>query len=127
MKNNRPAENFESRVVHYKLVVPAQFTLLCEAMNLDMGKVLCDFMASLGMESYGKGKKSTKAAVRYFLNCGYDQGRPSRTLRQMFRELKAIGVLWPKDAAKEVLEQHVMWRTRYYHYWLLRWTVGRKP
>jgi hypothetical protein len=39
----------------------------------------------------------------------------------MFKELDAIGSLWPKDGDMKVVDMHADWRDKYQDYWFKKW------
>jgi len=91
-------------------------------------KILDDFMINLSGDSFkrsGDELRRTKA-VDYFIQCGYGQEfYTEQDLRQLLKELDAIGSLWPGNAEMKLIDLHANWRNTYQDYWFNKWF--RKP
>lgn len=113
-----------SRHASFRFTLPHQFLLLCKLVNVTPFQILSDFMnnlacGSLGREGRGQAKETL---IAYFIEHGYGQDifTPAE-LTAIFKEMDAIGLLYPRDAAPLELEQHVEWRAMYHDYWFRKW------
>ena len=125
MKKTQRKQSPDRRVINiapYHL--PMQFELLCKALNLPIEKILYDFMNCLcgeGFKSSSDNQLRTKA-VEYFIQCGYGSNSyTEQQIRQMLKELDAISMLWPENAADSIILMHANWRNKYYDYWTSKW------
>lgn len=111
-----------------RLMLPKQFQLLCKLAEVTPHELLDRFMNDLGQESWKRRENDAvrKALIDYFILCGYGQKWYSEAdLRQMFQELDAIGMLWPREAKMKMIDLHAGWRNTYQKYWFKKW--WRKP
>jgi hypothetical protein len=103
---------------------PWQFLFVCKLSEVTPYEMLNQFMNDLGQDS---GKRSDNdmvrgAAIEYFIQRGYGQNFYSeQDIRKMFKELDAIGSLWPKDGDMKVVDMHADWRDKYQDYWFKKW------
>jgi hypothetical protein len=107
-----------------RLHIPYSLILLCKLWGTTPRDVLIDFMDNL---SHGGWKRANKDAARQHLrdyvsamNYGI-QYYSIADVQQMFRELDAIGLLWPDGAKMEMIERHAQWRDGYYEWWFKKW------
>ncbi|HSC36937.1 MAG TPA: hypothetical protein VLD19_03660, partial [Chitinophagaceae bacterium] len=69
-------------------------------------------------------------AVEYFIRCGYGQDfYTEQEMRQLLKDLDAIGSLWPNNAGRKLIDRHAKWRNKYQDYWFKKWyrKLRRKP
>ena len=110
------------------LILPWQFLYLCKLTEVTPHEVLDRFMNDLGQESWKRRENAgvRQALVEYFTLCGYGQKWYTEPeIRQVFRELDAMGSLWPQDAKMKLIDLHAKWRNKYQQYWFKKWY--RKP
>ncbi|WP_224994948.1 hypothetical protein [Cesiribacter sp. SM1] len=111
-----------SQIAELRLPLPCQFWMLCNILEVDPKKLIMDFLATLGAESYGKQGQTQQLLEDYFIQCGYGQEYYSEEdIRKMMEELKAIGTIWPKEASRRITERHTAWRNMYHKYWYRKW------
>lgn len=111
-----------------RFTLPWQFVYLCKLAEVPPDEVLDRFMNDLGHESWKRRENDAvrEVLVNYFILCGYGQQWYSeQDVRQMFKELDAIGSLWPRDAKMKLIDLHAKWRNKYQRYWFRKWF--RKP
>lgn len=112
------------RDADFRFLLPYQFLLLCKLAETPPETILNDFMANLACGSPGtRGSAAAQQALtEYFVQCGYGQARYSiADIRQIFREMDAMGMLFPKDASDKMLALHSRWRGKYQRYWFRKW------
>lgn len=116
------------RHTDFRFVLPYQFLLLCRLMDITPDQVLTDFMDNLSCGSWkreGRDKAKEKL-IDYFVEHGYGQHHYAvEDIRSIFRELNAIGLLWPEGAKSKMTDLHAKWRDKYHTYWFQKWF--RKP
>ena len=112
------------RNASFNFIIPYQFLLLCKLMNVTPKQMLTDFMDNLSCGSWKReGRDTAKARlIDYFIEHGYGQHKYStEDIRIIFKELDALGLLWPTGASQELLELSTIFRTKYLEYWFGRW------
>lgn len=120
-----------ARSTEFQFILPYPFLLLCKLMNTPPAQVLIDFMDNLSCSSWkreGRDKAKEKL-IEYFIEHGY--GRENYTIediREMFREMDALGLVWPANAKMKFADLSAKWRNKYYPYWFKKWykKPGRK-
>lgn len=113
-----------SRMLEFKCHLPVQFLLLCKLVQVPPEDMLHDFMTNLGHDSWNRSSNEARrtTATAYFMQCGYGQDfYTPEDLQQIFRELDAIGSLWPERAKMKLIDLHAKWRNKYYKYWFRKW------
>ena len=107
-----------------KFTLPYQFLLLCKLMNVTPQKLLLDFMENISCGSQnreGRDKVRTKL-IEYFLEHGYGQEYYSPDdIQVIFKELDAIGMLYPANASPAFINEHTRWRENYHTWWFEKW------
>lgn len=117
-----------ARHAEYKFFLPYQFLLLCKLVEITPRDFLCDFMDNLSCASWKrKGRDTAKEhLINYFIAHGYGQNHyTEEELRQMFKEMDAIGMLFPYDGGMKMLDSYSGWRDKQHRYWFKQW--WRKP
>lgn len=112
----------------FNFILPYQFLLLCRLMEVTPDQILTDFMDNLSCGSWKRKEKdlAKQNLIQYFLTHGYGQHHYTvAEIEKIFKELDAIGLLFPHDSNDKMLDIHVTWRDNYYHYWFNKWF--RKP
>lgn len=103
LKKQKPWEG--SQVAELRINLSCQSLMLCKILEVDLEKLIRDFLATLGAESYGQQGQARQLIENYFIQCGYGQQHyTEEDIRKMMEELKAIGTLWPQDAPIKVIE-----------------------
>jgi len=120
------------RTQEMRFTIPVQFLRLCKLMDVPPVDVLHEFMVNTGCESFNRKPDDAirEKAIDYFIQCGYGQDFYTEAdIRKMFKELDAIGMLWPSNAKMKLIDRHAKWRNRYYKYWFRKWhnKIRRKP
>lgn len=127
MKKKTKEEAFIStRREDVRLLMPANFLLLCRLLDLDASKVLHDFMNNVSVTNSSKEEVHRKTAKEYFLECGYGQDYYSKEdIEQMFKELDAMRLVWPQFPPREVdtelLDASVAFRDKFQRHWFNGW------
>lgn len=116
------------RHADFRFVLPYQFLLLCRLMDITPDQVLTDFMDTLSCSSWkreGRDRAKEKLIDNFFEH-GYGQQHYTiEEIRSIFRELEAIGLLWPEGAKSKMIDLHAKWRDKYHTFWFKKWF--RKP
>lgn len=105
-------------------MLPYSFLLIAKLVNEKPCNIVTDFMDNLSCGSWkreGRDKAKEKL-VDYFIEHGYGQDYyTADDIRTMFKELNAIGMLWPDNGKPKWIDQHAKWRNKYYNYWFKKW------
>lgn len=111
-------------------ILPWQFLYLCKLTGVTPATVLDQFMNDLSCDSWKRSKNENIRihAIEYFIQSGYGQDYYSeQDIRQMFREMDAVGSLWPQTNKIKVIEWHAKWRNKYQHFWFKKWYNKLRP
>lgn len=120
LKKQKPWEG--SQIAELRINIPCQSLMLCRILEVDPEKLIRNFLATLGAESYGMQGQARQLIEEYFIWCGYGQQHyTEEDIRKMIEELKSIGTLWPQDAPMKVIDKHSSWRKMYNKYWYHKW------
>ncbi len=121
------------RYAQFRCCLPYQFLLLCKLMDITPYRLLSDFMDTLDCGAWKRdspdkasAEKARANLIDYFIEQGY--GRKfylPEDIRTIFREMDALGMLYPRDAKLKFIERHAKWRDQYQNYWFKKWY--RKP
>lgn len=115
-------KDIEKRLLEYSTIMPAQFYLLCKLIEKEPEIILHDFMHNVGMESLGLGDAQKVKAKEYFISCGYGQDfYTADDLQRIFKEMDAIGSLYPRKDDEKLIGVHTSWRDKYHEYWFEKW------
>lgn len=112
------------RHAEFKFILPDQFLLLCKLMDVTPETVLLDFLDNLNCGSWKReGRENVREIlIEYFIEHGYGQNYyNSESIRQIFKEMKAVGLLFPNDSKEKMLDSYVDWREKHYKYWFKKW------
>jgi len=127
-KNPAPSLKWQTgaynRNIEIKCILPYQFLLLCKLMDITPEQLITDFMDNLSCGSWKrKGRdEAKKKLIDYFIEHGYGQHHYAvEDIRAIFREMDAIGMLWPQQANTEFVERHAQWVSEYHTYWFNKW------
>lgn len=120
------------RHANFTFFLPYQFLLLCKLLKVTPEEVIRDFTINLDCGSWEReGKDIAKQhLINYFIECGYGQRYYTvDNIRQMFKEMDALGSLFPKDSKMKLVKLHAEWRDKYQSWWFKKWfyKIRRKP
>jgi hypothetical protein len=113
-----------NRSQQYSFHLPYNFLLLCGLWQVTPENVLLDFMDNISFGSWKReGRDNAKAHLAaYIIAMGYGQQfYTPADIQSMFKELDALGMLFPKNNDMELLDAHVLWRNKYLTAWFDQW------
>jgi hypothetical protein len=87
-------------------------------------QILIDFMDNLSCGSWKReGRdKAKQSLIEYFLEHGYGQQHyTEEEIRLMFKEMDALGMLFPRDSETEMMDRYTQWREMHQEYWFNKW------
>lgn len=108
----------------FEFILPYPFLLLCRLMEITPKQVLSDFMDNLSCGSWQReGRDDAKEQIiNYFIAHGYGQHYYStEEIRLIFKEMEALGMLFPDSGKMKLVELYADWRDRYQTYWFKKW------
>jgi len=114
------------RCAIFRFTLPQQFLLLCKLTDTTPRQMLADFMDNLDCGAWKReGRDTAKAKlVDYFIEHGYGQQHyTAADIRTIFKEMDAIGMVWPNKM--KLIDLSAKWRKKYQAYWFKKWF--RKP
>ena len=117
-----------ARHANFHFFLPYQFLLLCRLMDITPAQIITDFMDNLSCASWNRDGRDTAKAhlINYFIAHGYGQHYYTDTdIREMFREMDATGMLFPRDGSEKLVDRYAKWRDKHHTYWFKKWF--RKP
>lgn len=97
-------------------------------MDITPENVVCDFMDNLSCGSWKReGRDEAKEhLINYFISHGYGQHHYSEAdIREIFKEMDALGLLFPKNGKRKMVDIYAKWRDKYHTHWFKKWF--RKP
>ena len=113
------------RHANFRFILPYQFLLLCKLMNITPEDVIRDFTIHLDCGSWNReGKELAKEhLINYFIACGYGQQYYTvDEIRLMFKEMDALGCLFPKKCNKtKLVNLYSKWRNKHQRWWFKKW------
>ena len=110
--------------VEFKFTLPHQILLLCRLMKIEPETLLIDFMDNLACASWHRvGRdKAKEHLINYFVEHGYGkQTYSEESIRTIFKELDAVGMLFPSTEDYYMLELYEKWRDEHYKFWFEKW------
>lgn len=116
------------RRVKFSFLLPLEFLLLCRLMDITPEEIIRDFTDNLSCGSWKRmGRDKPKEyLINYFIAHGYGQHHYSEeNIRQIFKEMDAVGLLFPSDGNSKMVNLYAKWRDRHHRYWFKSWF--RKP
>lgn len=87
-------------------------------------KVIRDFADNLSCASWKReGRdKAKEHLINYFIEHGYGQHHYSETdIRDMFREMDALGLLFPTNGKSKMIDVYAKWRKKHQTYFFKKW------
>ncbi len=112
------------RHAEFKFVLPYPFLLLCRLVDKTPEDIIRDFADNLSCGSWkreGKGL-AKEHLINYFVEYGYGQHHySSEDIRQMFKEMDALGSLFPTNGNMKLIDLYVNWRNKYFTYFFKKW------
>ncbi len=112
------------RNAEFRFTLPYQFLLLCRLMEVTPKQLLIDFMDNISCGSWKReGRDAAKQKlIDYFIEHGYGRQHYSvEETRTIFREMDAIGMLYPFGAGEESINKHTRWKNDYHTWWFNKW------
>ncbi|NCI46711.1 hypothetical protein [Sediminibacterium soli] len=116
------------RHAQFSYFLPYQFLLLCKLLDVTPEDVVRDFTDNLSCGSWKReGRDKIKEhLINYFIEHGYGQHHYSEDdIREIFKEMDALGLLFPKEGKSKLVDKYANWRDKHYKYWFKKWF--RKP
>jgi hypothetical protein len=113
-----------TRYAKFETILPYQFLLLCRLVDVTPETVVRDFMDNLSCGSWKReGRdKAKEYLIEYFIAHRYGQENYTEDqIRQMFREMDALGLLFPKNGKSKLLDLYADWRNAHHTYWFKKW------
>ena len=113
-----------NRHATFQFILPYPFLLLCRLMEVTPEEVIRDFTDNLSCGSYKReGREEAKEhLVNYFIAHGYGRHHYSEEdIRQMFTEMDALGLLFPKNGKAKLIDLYAKWREGHQRYWFKKW------
>ncbi len=117
-----------SRYPRFHFILPYPFLLLCRLMDTTPEEIVYDFTVNLSCGSWKREERENAKGhlIDYFIAHGYGRHHYSEEdIRQIFREMDAVGLLFPKDGKRKPVERFAKWRNQYQVDWFKQWF--RKP
>lgn len=112
----------------FKFMLPYPFLLLCKLVDKTPEDIIRDFVDNLSCGSWNRaGRDQAKEhLIHYFIAHGYGQHHYcEEDIRQMFKEMDAMGLLFPTNGKMKLLDVYADWRDQHQHYFFKKWF--RKP
>lgn len=112
------------RHANFNFMLPYQFLLLCRLMDVTPEKIVIDFMDNLSCSSWKReGRDAAKEhLINYFVEYAYGQQHYTEAdIRQIFREMDAVGMLFPSENNDKVLDLYAKWRDKHHTWWFKKW------
>lgn len=116
------------RYAAFSFILPYQFLLLCKLVDITPRKMVLDFMDNLSCGSVNReGRdKAKEHLVNYFITLGYGQQYyTDENIRNIFKEMDALGLLFPADGKLKTVNLYAKWRDKHHNYFFKKWF--RKP
>jgi hypothetical protein len=112
------------RHAEFSFMLPYQFLLLCRLMDVTPETVIRDFTNNLSCGSWEReGRDLAKEHLKnYFIAHGYGQHLyTEEDIREMFKEMDALGLLFPRNSKNKLLDLHCDWRDKHQTYFFKKW------
>lgn len=112
------------RHASFQFVLPHPFLFVCRLLEITPETLLRDFIDNLSCGSWNREGRddAKKSLIAYMLQHGYGQQHyTEQDIQQMFRELDAVGLLFPVDGSTKLLLAYEKWRDKQQVYWFKKW------
>ncbi len=113
------------RYAEFRFILPYPFLLLCRLMDITPEDLVRDFTDNLACGSAKReGRdKAKEHLVNYFIEHGYGQHHYTEAeIRGIFREMDALGMLFPTGGKDKMIERYAKWRDEHQRYWFKKWS-----
>jgi hypothetical protein len=113
-----------SRLAKFKFCLPYQFLLWCKLFGVTPRQVLIEFMddADLGSWKREGNQQVREKLIEYFIERGYGKDYYSEDeIRQIFKELDGIGMLFPEKGKMNLIDLYAKWRDKHQKYFFKKW------
>lgn len=113
-----------ARDANFTLFLPYPFLLLCRLVDKTPQEIIRDFTDNLSCSSWKReGRDQAKEhLINYFIAHGYGQHHyVEEDIRQMFKEMDALGSLFPSDGNMKLIDLYSNWRKKHQTYWFKKW------
>lgn len=117
-----------NRRAEFNFMLPYQFLLLCRLVDKTPEEIIRDFTQNLSCGSWKReGRDNAKQhLINYFIAHAYGQHHYSEEdIREMFKEMDALGLLFPQTGKIKLLDLYSNWREKHHTYFFKKWF--RKP
>lgn len=107
-----------------RFTFPIGFLNLCKLFDITPEEILKDFTDNLSCGSWKRQGRddAKKKLIEYVIEHGYGQAYYSiEEIRQVFKEMDALGMLFPKDGSSELIDLYSKWRSDHWNYWFDKW------
>ncbi|GAA4300651.1 hypothetical protein [Compostibacter hankyongensis] len=108
----------------FNFAPPQPFLCLCKLMDITPYEVVLDFMDNLSCGSWKReGRDEIKTIlIEYFIKHGYGQQHyTEEEIREIFREMDAVGLLFPENDHTGLIDLYSEWRDKNDIYWFNKW------
>jgi hypothetical protein len=95
---------------------PDQFLLFCRLTGSTPARLLMDFVENLSSSPWKReGREKARTHLSdYFIERGYcRQYYPEAGIREMFREMEAVSLVFPSEASDKMTELYTRWGERH--------------
>jgi hypothetical protein len=113
-----------ARRLKLDIILPYQFLLLCRLWEVNPEDLITDFLDNLSHASWKREGRDTakQKLVEYCLESGYGKNLyTEQQIIQIFKEIDAIGMMFPAKAGAMLLEKYVAFRDVYQDHWFNQW------
>lgn len=109
---------------NFHFALPTSFLMLCRLMDITPEELLGNFIDNLSHGSWKREgrERAREHLVNYFIAHGYGQHHYAEAdIREMFRQMDAVSLLFPKHADDDLLDLYTQWRDAHWQYWFKEW------
>ena len=107
-----------------KFELPLQFLMICKLVNISPQEIIADFMDNLAFGSWKREgrEKARQLIAEYFTAHGYGgETYSEEQLKDLFSELDAMALLFPKDGDAQLIDTYSNWRECHRQYLFDKW------
>ena len=129
-RKRKPKPEFKWQVGDYarhaafQYILPHGFLLICRLLDTTPDRMIYDFMVNTGgTKLKGEGNTISKEhLINYFIAQGYGQHHYTESdICVMFKELDAVGLLFPWNGGDKMVDLYSKWRDGHYRFWFKKW------